>query len=161
MNLTKLNPKQIGYSKTQIRPEQIMDHNDSITYTPNSTGTLTISSGTTAHALSGSHFMQMHYPISLKDIQRFRKEVKDLPHPCLSFFLKCFNQDNTVTAIYNGDHVICKSEECYFDNIEFDPEVTKHQTCISLNKESLVNIIISFNQLSLAEIEILIRYLKQ
>jgi len=38
MSLTELNPKQMGYGKTQIRPKQIMDHNNSITYTPHSSG---------------------------------------------------------------------------------------------------------------------------
>lgn len=159
MNTTQLNPKQIGTGKNQIRPEQITTSSCYIPYNDpykNTgiplTGNGIITTHTTGYLSSG---------LSLKHIQQFRQEVKDLPHPCLSFFLKCFNQDNTVTAIYNGDHIICKSEECYFDNIEFDPEVTKHQTCLSLNKEGLVNIIISFNQLSLAEIEILIRYLKQ
>jgi len=158
MSLTELNPKQMGYGKTQIRPKQIMDHNNSITYTPHSTGALVISSGTTAHS---SGFIQMSHPLTLKDIQRFRKEVKDLPHPCLSFFLKCFNQDSTVIPFYDGNHVVCESNGILFDDSQFFSEDQTMKVRETLKESGLVHILTSFHQLTLDEIQILIRYFKQ
>lgn len=116
---------------------------------------------TTTASTGGSYYVQMLYPISLKDIQKFRKEVKDLPHPCLSFFLKCFNQDNTIVSFYDGNHVVCESNGILFDNSQFFSEDQTMKVRETLKESGLVHILTSFNQLTLDEIQILIRYFKQ
>ena len=116
---------------------------------------------TTTGSTGGTYFVQMSYPISLRDIQRFRKEVKDLPHPCLSFFLKCFNQDNTIIPFYDGNHVVCDSNGILFDDSQFFLEDQTMKVRETLKESGLVHILTSFDQLTLDEIQILIRYFKQ
>lgn len=132
----------------------LIDNSDSISGGGTSITTATASIG-------GSYWVQMHYPISLKDIQKFRKEVKDLPHPCLSFFLKCFNQDNTIIPFYDGNHVICESNGILFDDSQFFSEDQTMKVRETLKESGLVHILISFDRLTLDEIQILIRYFKQ
>lgn len=132
-----------------------INNNDSIT---NGNAETTI---TTTASTGGSYYVQMSYPISLRDIQRFRKEVKDLPHSCLSFFLKCFNQDNTTVPFYDGNHIVCDSNGILFDNSQFFPEDQTMKVRETLKESGLVHILTSFNQLTLDEIQILIRYFKQ
>lgn len=129
----------------------LIDNNDSIS------GCGTSITATTG----GTYFFQMSYPISLKDIQRFRKEGKDLPHPCLSFFLKCFNQDNTIVPFYDGNHVVCESNGILFDDSQFFSEDQTMKVRETLKESGLVHILTSFDQLTLDEIQILIRYFKQ
>ena len=116
---------------------------------------------TTTGSTGGTYFVQMSYPISLRDIQRFRKEVKDLPHPCLSFFLKCFNQDNTIIPFYDGNHVVCDSNGILFDDSQFFLEDQTMKVRETLKESGLVHVLTSFDQLTLDEIQILIRYFKQ
>ena len=148
-----------------------INNNDSITNGIAGT-TITTTSGT---SIGGSYFVQMSYPISLKDIQRFRKEVKDHPHPCMAFFLKCFTQDPSTKATYNQDHIICSNNDVMFDNHGFyqdwsdwvdttDLSEEDAETADSyslLEAEGLPHLISSFNKLTLSEIEVLIKYLKQ
>ena len=134
-----------------------INNNDSI-INGNAETAITTTSGT---SVGGAYFYQMHYPISLKDIQRFRKEVKDLPHPCLSFFLKCFNQDNTTIPFYDGNHVVCDSNGILFDDSQFFLEDQTMKVRETLKESGLVHVLTSFDQLTLDEIQILIRYFKQ
>jgi len=135
----------------------LTDNNDSITNGMAGT-TITTTSGT---SIGGSYWVQMHYPISLKDIQRFRKEVKNLPHPCLSFFLKCYNQDNTIVPYYDGNHIVCDSNGILFDNSQFFSEDQTMKVRETLKESGLIHVLTSFDKLTLDEIQILIRYFKQ
>lgn len=137
----------------------MIDNNSSITYDPSASTTSLIVSPISTY--SESHFIQMSYPLFLRDVQRFRKEVKDLPHPCLSFFLKCFNQDSTIIPFYDGDHIVCESNGILFDNVQFFSEDQTLKVRATLKESGLVHILTSFDQLTLDEIQILIRYFKQ
>jgi len=130
----------------------LIDRNDSISYSGTANNVITTGVST------GIQYYRVCSPLTLSSISEYRKVTANFPHPCLSFFLKCFDHDNNVKAYYDGDHIICEVENIQFDHKEF---LKKNDNYLPLNKERLIHIISSFNQLTFDEIGILIRYLKQ
>lgn len=99
------------------------------------------------------------HSLSLEEIQRFRKQVVPMQHPCLSFFLLCYQVDPTTEAFYDGDHVYCLNNGVLFDEKTFIVEPVS--TTNKLKEYGINHIISSFSHLTLDEIVILIKYLKQ
>ena len=97
--------------------------------------------------------------LSLEEIQRFRKQVAPMQHPCLSFFLLCYQADPTTEAFYDGDHVYCLNNGVLFDEKTFI--VVPVSTTNKLKEYGINHIISSFSHLTLDEIVILVKYLKQ
>lgn len=97
--------------------------------------------------------------LSLEEVQRFRKQVAGTAHPCLSFFLLCYSGDPTTEAFYDGNHVYCLNSGFLFDEKTFITEPVS--TANKLKDYGINHIILSFDKLTLDEIQILVRYFKQ
>lgn len=109
-------------------------------------------------SITGSY--QIKRDITLQDIAKFREQCKNLPHPCLSFFLQCYDIDRHCDAIYDGDHIIVSCAGHYFDCNKFDVNFNK-SAFLPLKSEGLRHLLLTFDSISMDEIEILIKYLKQ
>lgn len=53
--------------------------------------------------------------LTLNQIISERKKCKSLPHPCMAFFLEMFRLDKECKGFYNGDHIIIKYKDYWFD----------------------------------------------